>query len=205
MPYKPKAEKERELYMTLAELCAGICSLENCSEVDALVQVRKARADGELRWVKWGDGKHLSRRPTPPAPGEWWLTAKIRIPGDGKVSDDDGVTPEGLALGIAEWRTLLILRASASPIWQLAPAPIASPAAGPAESEAAPPSLSDASDEEVEAAYKQHIDEFGYQTEEQDMAWAELRGVKQAEVRTLRQRYPRKTGRPRKKGRPKRG
>jgi len=193
MPYISKAAREAALYITLLDLCTAICHLENCGEADALVQLRNALADGELRWAKWGDGKHLSRRPVPRIGVAWWLTAKIRIPGDGKVWDDDGVTPEGLALGIEEWRTLLIYRDSAARLWRLPPAPSAPPAAGPAESGVTPSPLTK---EETEAAYKRHIDDDGYRTEKQDLAWGKERGIRQSRVRELRARYPRPPGRP---------
>jgi hypothetical protein len=196
--------------MTLLEAIAEFAAVDHCSEADALVQVRKALAD-DMLICRWGDGFGYGLYGDTDW-GEWWLKAKIRIPGDGKVldnhmgmPDDDVLTGERPFRRVSRYRTLLIRRDSLSRLLSLITAPVAPRAAGPAESEAAPPSLSNASDEEVEAAYKQHTAEHGYQTEEQDLAWGELRGVKQAEVRALRQRHPRKTGRPRKKGRPKRG
>jgi hypothetical protein len=133
MPYKPKAEKERELYLTLAELCAGISSLENCSEADALAQVCMALAD-DMLICRWDDEGYIHADW-----GKYWLKARIRIPGDGKVLDNQSPFQSR-----SRWRTLLILRASASTIWPLPPAPIegaiAPPAASPAKREAIPPS-----------------------------------------------------------------
>src|SRR5262249_1704727 len=97
MPYISNAEREAARWIDVADLCTAICHGENCREADAGVQLRKALADGAFafrrgdgRWddgVRWGDGfnYNLSGRTDW---GKWWLKAKIRIPGDGKVLDN---------------------------------------------------------------------------------------------------------------------
>jgi hypothetical protein len=160
--------------MTLLEACVQIVTVARCSEADALVQLRGALADGVLI-CKW-DPPGVFAVPR----GGWWLGVKIRIPGDGYVLDDRR-TSEEWRFGVPArygYRMLLILRESLSALWPL------------------PPSLRDASYKEIEAAYKQHLAEDGYQNEKQDLAWGEQRGVKQEVVRALRKKYPRKAGRP---------
>ena len=55
MPYKTKAEQEREQWMTLPEVVAHICVADGCDERAARRQLKAALADGAryLQHLKW--------------------------------------------------------------------------------------------------------------------------------------------------------
>jgi hypothetical protein len=166
--------------MTLVEACAQIAVAGRLSEADALVQLRGALADGVLVChfdVDWGGVA---------SPGKWWLKAKIRIPGDGQVLDDDGFNP------FPTYKTLLILRRSLSRYWPLLATPIAPPAA---KGKTSPPLHVD-----VDAVYKQRIDKGGIPTSADDEAWRKQMKLPRQRLRELRARHlpaeVRKGGRP---------
>jgi len=201
MPYKSKAERERELYADMLEAIAEFAAVDHCSEADALVQLRKALADNMLI-CRWGDGFGYGLYGDTDW-GEWWLKAKIR--GDGKVldnhmlmPDDDMLTGERPFRRVSRYRTLLIRRDSLSRLLPLIAAPVALPAAGPAEREAAPRPLTKA---EKDAAYKQYIAEPGHHSRDDEEAWGRPMGIKRPEVRQMRKR---RLGEAKKGGRPKR-
>jgi hypothetical protein len=113
MPYKSKAEREREEWMTLLDAAEHIRNAEGMpDEREARDQLRAALADGLLP-LKWKRGH---RDPAPPfgylacpAPtddpprGRQWSTAKINWK-TGKVRDDWGEYQSG------KWRILLVHR-----------------------------------------------------------------------------------------------
>ena len=115
MPYKTKAELERENWMTLPETVAHICSADKCDEKTARRELVKALAEGlrplgPLEWEKergdrqWPFGTSSITTPTDTPPiGSRWLGAKIRWK-TGRVRDDWGEYKPG------QLRVLLILR-----------------------------------------------------------------------------------------------
>jgi hypothetical protein len=122
MPYRSKAERERENWMTLPEAVVHISLADNCGdETVARRQLVMALADGELWPLKWE--KERGGRVAPsfgytavPAPtdtpprGRDWLQAKIRWK-TGKVRDDWSEHQDG------KWRVLLIHRLSVEKHW----------------------------------------------------------------------------------------
>ena len=130
MPYKSKAEVERERWMTLPDAVAHIIThlraakADHCDEKAARQQIIKALADGvqvlgPLRWDKekgdkpppFGYTPTIVPTDTPPL-GRDWLTAKIRWK-SGRVLDDWGEYKNG------KWRVLMILRATVEQHWPL--------------------------------------------------------------------------------------
>ena len=132
MPYKTKAERERENWMTLPEAVTHIRTADRCDKRAARRQLIAALADGlrVLGPLKWGRerddrlppfGSTSITTPTDtPPPGRAWLEAKIRWKA-GRVRDDWGEYKPG------KWRVLLILRHSVLRQWQ-PPGPTDSPA-----------------------------------------------------------------------------
>jgi hypothetical protein len=197
MPHISNPEREAARWIDVADLCTAICRGENSREADAVVQLRKALADGAFvfrrgdgRWddgVRWGDGYEYGLSGSTDR-GKWWLTAKIRFPGDGKVldnhmglPDDDVLTGKRPFRRISRYRTLLIYRDSASRIWRLPPAPSAPPAA---KSKATPRLRKD-----LEAAYARRYAKHGYQTEKQDEAWRKQMDISRRRLREVRKPY----------------
>jgi hypothetical protein len=124
MPYKSKAECERENWMMLPEVVAHIRSADSCDEKVARQLLVKALADGvrvlgPLRWAREKDDKPRPFGYTPatvptdtPPLGRDWLTAKIRWK-TGRVRDDWSQDRNG------KWRLLLILRFKVEQQWPL--------------------------------------------------------------------------------------
>jgi len=154
--------------MTLVEACAQIAVAGRLSEVDAVLQLRGMLADGVLvcRW----DAEWAGSVPR----GKWWLKAKIRIPGDGQVLDDD-FDP------FPTYKTLLILRRSLSRYWPLPAAPSAPPAE---KGKRTPPLHVD-----VDAVYKRRIDKGGIPTSADDEAWRKQMKLPRRRLRELRARH----------------
>jgi hypothetical protein len=189
-PYKSKAERERELWMTKAEAIDHICRVGDgaWSKVEARRQFTK--------WI--ADHPDVVRR----EPEQWWPD----------MPPDEFLSPPPL------FKPFMVLRSAIETTWPLPSAPVASPAAGPAESEApsapvegaiappaagpaGPPAESEAtprplSDAEFEAAYEQLIAEHGHQSRKADEDWGRQKGRDRDDVRDLRKRFPRKRGRP---------
>jgi len=120
MPYKTKAERERERWMTLPEAVAHICSADGCDERDARRQLIAALVDNVLGPLKWerersdkpapfGVSSIISTTDTPPLGREWlkakicWKTGRVRDHWRGK------------------WRVLLILRHGIARHWKPSP------------------------------------------------------------------------------------
>jgi hypothetical protein len=127
MPYKSKAEEERDRWMTLPEAVAHIRSADHCDENAARQEIMKALADGvrvlgPLRWKKeksdkpapFGSAPITTPTDTPPI-GSNWLGATIRWK-NGRVRDDWSEHKNG------KWRVLLILRSKVEQYWPLTPA-----------------------------------------------------------------------------------
>lgn len=133
MPYKSKAERERENWMTPPQAVNQISSSNNCSADAARKQILTALADGALRPLRWEP--ELDERPrdmplppfgrsaapaeddTPPS-GRFWLDAEIDWE-SGKVRDDWSIarvrafTRRRLNAPLhkrREWRVLLLHR-----------------------------------------------------------------------------------------------
>jgi hypothetical protein len=112
MPYKTKAESERENWMTLPEAVTHILSADKCDDLSAARrQLRAALADGALKPLRWkresddrsppfGSTSVITPSETPPL-GRDWLNAKIRWR-MGRVRDDWDEFKNG------KWRVLLI-------------------------------------------------------------------------------------------------
>jgi hypothetical protein len=125
MPYKTKAERERENWKTIPEVVAGICAADDCQEKAARNLLRKALADDGLGPLRWQLEKHdrIPQKPwgvplavpddLPPR-GQVWLKAKIRWK-TGRVRDDWGDYNNG------KWRVLLIHRLRAAQHWPQSP------------------------------------------------------------------------------------
>jgi hypothetical protein len=121
MPYKTKAERERENWMTLPEAVTHILSAEKSDDVDAARrQLRAALADDALRPLRWeretddrppfGSTSIISLTDTPPS-GRDWLNAEIRWR-SGRVRDDWDEFKNG------KTRVLLILRHCVARLWK---------------------------------------------------------------------------------------
>ena len=103
MPYKTKAELERESWMTLAEAAAHVRLRENFTQKrDAHKEVLKALEDNAfvhprgLPLIRWGDEVRISGKPPNeigprdvPPQGQEWRRARIRW-ATGKVLDPYG-------------------------------------------------------------------------------------------------------------------
>jgi hypothetical protein len=122
MPYKTKAELERERWMTLPEAVAHIRSVDKCNECEARRQLIAALADGvrvlgPLKWEREpGDrgapfGVSSITGPTGPPLGGAWSEAEINSK-TGRVRDD---------WDSGKWRVLLILRQGVLGTWQSTP------------------------------------------------------------------------------------
>jgi hypothetical protein len=121
MPYKTKAERERENWMTLPDAVAHIQSSDQCDDVGAVQrQLHAALADGALKPLKWerepddrpppfGYTPVMSPADTPPI-GHDWLIAKICW-NAGTVRDDWSEHKNG------KWRVLLVHRLSVVRQW----------------------------------------------------------------------------------------
>ena len=113
MPYKSKAERESENWMTLPEAINHFCKIENIPEMKARKQLVAALVDGELWPLRWqrerGDRARPFGRSAVPSPtdapprGPDWSGAKIRWK-TSRVHDDWGEFKQG------QWRMLLIHR-----------------------------------------------------------------------------------------------
>jgi hypothetical protein len=130
MPYKTKAERQREEWMALLEAVTHIRSADNCDENAAREQLIAALADGALgplRWQRERDDKPplfgftsiVTPTDTPPL-GRAWEKAKIRWK-TGHVRDDWGGYKPG------KWRILLISKYRVVRCW-----PVSSPS-GPSD------------------------------------------------------------------------
>jgi hypothetical protein len=119
MPYKSKAEREREEWRTLLDAVKHICNTEHITdEREARDQLRAALSDG-LWPLKWLQDRRdpppfgYSACPTPtddPPRGRSWSTAKINWK-TGRVRDDwDAYEP-------GKWRVLLIHRGIVTHLW----------------------------------------------------------------------------------------
>jgi hypothetical protein len=128
MPYKTKAKRQRESWMTLPEVVTHICSTDGCDEQSARRQLVEALADGvrvlgPLRWEKeqgdksppFGTTSITTPSDTPPL-GRAWFEAEICW-NTGRVRDDWGEYKSG------EWRVLLIHREHVTHHWR-SPAPV---------------------------------------------------------------------------------
>jgi len=124
LPYISKADRERARWMTLAEAVRHVEIHDLVTSEQALKQIRDALSDGvvmplwaDMRPPVWGStGPMRPPDDLPPRRGAFWKAAKLDRDG-GSVFDDDGVTEEGLKLGVARWRPLLLLRFSVERIW----------------------------------------------------------------------------------------
>jgi hypothetical protein len=123
MPYKTKAERERENWMTLPDAVAHIQSSDQCDDEGVVHrQLHAALADGALRPLRWeqepddrpppfGYTPIMSPTDTPPI-GRDWLSAKICW-NTGKVRDDWSEHKNG------KWRVLLVHRLNIERHWPL--------------------------------------------------------------------------------------
>jgi hypothetical protein len=121
MPYKTKAERERENWMTLPDAVAHIRSSDQCDDVGVIHrQLHAALAEGALKPLRWerepddrpppfGYTPIMSAPDTPPI-GHDWLGAKICW-NTGKVRDDWSEHKNG------KWRVLLVHRLSMVRLW----------------------------------------------------------------------------------------
>jgi hypothetical protein len=123
MPYKTKADRERENWITLPEVVGHICSVDrHCDKSAARDELRTALAEGvrvlgPLRWEKERDDKPppflvtsiVAPTDTPPL-GRDWLEAEINWE-TGRVRDDWGEYKPG------QWRVLLMFRPNVLRLW----------------------------------------------------------------------------------------
>jgi len=102
LPYKSKGERERELWMTLAEAIDWISKQDSCSRRAATLQIRAALADNAIghSHLRWED----AAGDYPPIRRQFWQKASI---GRGRVFD-----PE-----TKRWRTLLLRKDDVFQLW----------------------------------------------------------------------------------------
>jgi hypothetical protein len=106
MPYKTKAERDRENWRKIPQAVAEICAADQCEPKAARNQLRQALADGlgPLRWQpEKGDRTPPTMGASPLAVADDWLEAKIRWK-TGRVLNEWGQYNNG------KWRVLLIHR-----------------------------------------------------------------------------------------------
>jgi hypothetical protein len=84
LPYKSKAERKRELFVTLAEAIDRISKQDKCSWDEAKDQVRAALADNAIGPLRWED-ERPAEVSTAPIDRDFWQKADIRR--DGSVFD----------------------------------------------------------------------------------------------------------------------
>src|SRR5262249_28198108 len=125
MPYRTKAELDRENWKTIPDTITDICAADDCEPQAARHLLRKALAAGDLwplRWQLERRDRVPERKPPGPfaVPDDWppreqvWLDAKIRWK-TGKVRDDWGDYNKG------KWRVLLIHRLALAHHWPPTP------------------------------------------------------------------------------------
>jgi hypothetical protein len=114
MPYKTKAERDRENWKTIPEVVTDICAADDCVPTAARNQLRRALTAGDLWPLRWQPEKSDRTPPTmgagplavaddlPPSK-QVWLEAKIRWK-TGRVLDEWGQYNNG------KWRVLLMHR-----------------------------------------------------------------------------------------------
>jgi len=135
MPYKSKAERERENWRTIPEAIVAICAADRCDESTARKLLRKALANADLGPLRWQPEKGDITLQKPrasrfaianhgPPNGQIWITAKIRW-STGRVRDD---------WDTGKWLVLLIHRLRIDRYW----APPNTPSAGPASGNVIP-------------------------------------------------------------------
>jgi hypothetical protein len=134
MPYRTKAELDRENWKTIPDTITDICATDDCEPKAARHQLRKALAAGDLWPLRWQLEKR-DRVPERKPPGSFavpddlppreqvWSDAKIRWK-TGKVRDDWGDYNKG------KWRVLLIHRLSVAQYWKSPTPRGSSPLAG---------------------------------------------------------------------------
>jgi hypothetical protein len=137
MPYRTKAELDRENWKTVPEAVEDICGADGCEVKAARDQLRKALSGGGLWPLRWQFEK---RDRTPqrksrdsafavpddlPPSGQEWSEAKIRWT-QGRVRDDWGDYNKG------KWRVLLIHGLSVGRYWPQSPRPNVPQSGGPA-------------------------------------------------------------------------
>jgi hypothetical protein len=123
MPYRTKAELDRENWKTIPDAVADICAADHCEARAARDQLRKALADDDSLWpLRWQLEKRdrtpeKKQRDIPfsvpddlPPHGRVWSEAKIRWQ-TGRVRDDWGDYNKG------KWRVLLIHRLAVGRHW----------------------------------------------------------------------------------------
>jgi hypothetical protein len=211
LPYKTKADQEREKWMTLPEAVVHICTADGCDERAARHRLIAALADGAryLQHLKWE--REPGDRPSPigPAPmmipmdapplGRAWSHAKIRWK-TGRVRDDWGEYKPG------KWRVLLISRYGISRLWpppHLDAGEVAAPEAEVTEVRTSEVEVREieriqadhpAFKEDTEAEYKARLIEFQQQANHcpsraEDENWGTKRGIGRARVRELRANF----------------
>ena len=104
MPYKSKAERKHELFMTLADTINRISKQDNCSWDEAKDQIRAALADNAIAPLRWEDEPPTAVS-TAPVDRDFWEKADIRR--DGRVFDP----------WTNQWRMLLVLKHSIFKHW----------------------------------------------------------------------------------------
>jgi hypothetical protein len=104
LAYKSKAERKRELFMTLAEAINRISKQDKCSWGEAKDQIRAALADNAIGPLRWEDERPTAVS-TAPIDRDFWQKADIRQ--DGRVFD-----PWGKRL-----RTLLVIKHMIFQLW----------------------------------------------------------------------------------------
>jgi hypothetical protein len=135
MPYKTKAERVRENWMTLAEAAAYVHSVENFKiKSGAHKEIRKALTDGafhssRLHLIRWEEEVRISGKPLsigPPAvPRDFdWRDARIRW-ASGKVLDPHGAFEGGEWR--PAWRTVWLSRSRVRQLWPAPPDAFSAP------------------------------------------------------------------------------
>jgi hypothetical protein len=125
MPYFSRAERERSLWCTIPDAIEHICSIDHCNELAARRQLRDGLADGALGRLRWENPPRVPNmaglRPewgagAPPPKHLHWTDIDIDW-NAGTVFDDFDLITEARAVGVAEWRILLINRRGLAGLW----------------------------------------------------------------------------------------
>jgi len=192
MPYKSKAERESENWMTLPQVVAHIQSSDRLDdERKARDELLKALENGAFQshrrsLIRWKDEVRISGEPPDeigprdvPPQGHQWAVANIRWD-IGEVLDPYGAVENGKWQ--PEWRIVWLARSKVMEIWQ--PSPKGSALVSPTDKHVW--------HKDTEDEYKLRLSSFSpdrFPTRDEDEKWARDKRIGRNSVRELREKY----------------